>query len=369
MKMKKRILIIYASYGSGHKTVATYIYNYIKAKKDYEAYLMNIMDYSNKIGKISEKLFDLNIKYSCSFLFTCLYKTFDHKVTTIPYEKVVKSLFIENKLKSALNDIKPDLIIATHFFGATIGSLYTRKIISVITDYKSHELWEKDKISYYIVANKMIKKELITKGISKKQIYSFGIPISEEFNTIDQLQINKIKKEYQVDNGKKTILFFAGGSLGSSSVFRYLKKIIINSYDCNILFVCGKNLDLKKKCTSYIKENNIKNVNVIGFSNEVNKLLNISDFVITKPGGISITECLQLKKPLILIKGNGGQEIYNAKYVCSNKYGVYAKNEKILCEYVNIFLKNKHKKIQENIAKYNQNNSIKKIYKIINKVI
>ena len=56
----KKILIFYASYGSGHKTVANYIYNSLK-EKDYDVSVIDLLDYSNFVGKVSTFLFNLNI--------------------------------------------------------------------------------------------------------------------------------------------------------------------------------------------------------------------------------------------------------------------------------------------------------------------
>ena len=53
--MKKKILIIYASYGSGHKTVANYLYDYFLSTNKYDIRIIDILDYENIIGKISKK--------------------------------------------------------------------------------------------------------------------------------------------------------------------------------------------------------------------------------------------------------------------------------------------------------------------------
>ena len=230
---KKRVLIIYATYGSGHKTVANYIYNYFNEKGKYEVKVMDIMDYGNIIGNISKKVFEQNFKHRSSLVFTTLYKIFDRKSTTVGYKSATKALFHNKKLKEDIVSYNPDLIIASHFFGATIGGIYNKKglinskIISIITDFKSHELWIKD-INYMdalIVSNDIVKKELVlNNGIDKRKIYSFGIPISESFSLTSDKE--KIKNKYKVNNGKLTLLIYAGDSMGSSFIYEYLKKVL-----------------------------------------------------------------------------------------------------------------------------------------------
>lgn len=52
---RKKVLVTYATYGSGHKTVANYIYEYLKKYSNYEIKMIDLMDYENIIGHISKK--------------------------------------------------------------------------------------------------------------------------------------------------------------------------------------------------------------------------------------------------------------------------------------------------------------------------
>ena len=374
----KKILITYATYGSGHKTVANYIYDYLQKYSNYEIKIIDLMDYENLIGYISKKAFEQNFKYkSSSIVFSILYELFDSKTTTMPYKTITKSVFHNKKLKSEIISYNPDLLISTHFFGNIIVGMLNKKkltnskIISVITDYTSHEMWMKDEnsIDAFVVSNDIVKNELVNNNINPKKIYSYGIPISEKFQALSDIKF--VKKKYKVDNNKKTFLFFAGGSVGSSFSYKFLKKLLSTKYDINIIFVCGKNEKLKRKSEVLISKQKYQNITIIGFSNEVNNLLNISDVVITKPGGISITESLEMKKPMILIPGNGGNEIYNAKFVSKNGYGIKCRSPRKLTKIVGNMLKNKKILInmKQKLNKYNDNKSIEKIYKLSQEIL
>ena len=115
--------------------------------------------------------------------------------------------------------------------------------------------------------------------------------------------------------------------------------MLIEQYDINIIFVCGKNEKLKEKVKKLVNISDYSNIKVIGFSNEVNNLLNACDVVISKPGGLSITEALEMKKPMLLIPGNGANEIYNAKFVCKNGYGLNCRTPRKLAKTVGNILK------------------------------
>ena len=375
---KKRVLITYATYGSGHKTLANYVYEYLKKYSDYEIKIIDLMDYENIIGYISKKAFERNFKHkTSSLIFSLIYEIMDSKATTMPYKQITKSVFKNKKLKEDIIGFKPDLLISTHFFGNIIVGMLNKKkltntkIISVISDYVSHEMWLKDEksIDAFIVSNEIVKRQLIDENVNAKKIYPYGLPLSEKFKNLDD--VTDIKIKYQVNNKKKTFVFFAGGSLGSSFSYDYLKKLLSKRYDINIIFVCGKNEKLRYKVLNLIRKYDYQNVHVLGFSNEVNNLLNIADVVITKPGGLSITESLEMKRPMLLIPGNGGQEIYNAKFVCKNGYGINCKTPRKLARVVgNILYKNNLlNNMKNNLNKYHDNNSVEKIYALSEKLL
>ena len=377
MKQKK-VLITYATYGSGHKTVANYLYQYFIKHSDYEVKMIDLMDYENLIGLISKKIFEQNFKSrTSSAIFSLIYEIFDFKTTTWGYKFVTKSIFKNKKLQDEIVSFNPDLLVSTHFFGNILVGMFNKKhltnakIISIITDYKSHEMWLKDEksIDALIVSNDIVKNDLISQGINKKKIYAYGIPISEEFT--DLKEINTIKKKYHVDNGKKTFLFFAGGSIGSSFSYKFFKRLVEQEYDINIIYACGKNDKLKKKAEKLIEHHKYKNVYPIGFSREVNNLLNISDVVITKPGGLSITESLEMKRPMLLIPGNGGNEIYNARFVCKNGYGINCRTPFKLSRVVGKILRRKNilLNMKRKVNEYHDNDSIEKIFKLSKKLL
>ena len=374
---KKRVLITYATYGSGHKTVAGYIYDYLMKHSDYEVKMIDLMDYENIIGFLSKKAFETNFKaQGGQYVFTFFYELFDFKSTTLPYKFITQAIFKNKKLKDDIVSFNPDLLISSHFFGNIMMGIFNKqgltntKIISIITDYKSHEFWLKgeDSIDALVVGNDIVKNEVVQKGIDDGKVYSFGIPILENFSIIND---KKVKEKYHVNNDKLTFLFFAGGSIGSNFTYKFLRKLLEERYDINVIFVCGKNEKLKKKVEDLVKEENYENVTVLGFSKEVNKLLYISNVVITKPGGLSVTECLEMKRPMLLVPGNGGQELYNAKFICKNGYGINCPTSNKLVSVVGRILKRPGllNNMNKNLKGYANNKSVEKIYNLANKIL
>ena len=372
-----KILITYASYGSGHKSVAEYIEEYFKEHdKNFEIKVMDVMEYGSIIGKLNQKMFHLNFKFQNSISSTIGYEISDNKFVTAPYKEITK-LLLKSKIKDEILEFNPDILISTHYLGSIVMGIVNKKfgtstkIITILTDYDSHSMWLRNhkNETAFIVSNDFIKDELIKYGIPEFKVYPYGIPLSSKFKKIDKDK-SKIKLKYGINNNNLIFLFFGGGSIGSSFSYKYLKQLLKLNLDINIIFVSGKNEKLKKKCEDYIGENNIKNVTVLGFTKDISNLLNIADAVITKPGGLSVTEALEMKTPMILIPGNGGQEVHNAKFITRNKFGIRTMNPYQFAKRVEKLVKNP-KYIQDmynNLKKYEENKSIEKLFKLVKEI-
>ena len=106
---------------------------------------------------------------------------------------------------------------------------------------------------------------------------------------------------------------------GHSYTYEYFKALTKKEFNINIIFVSGKNKELKDKCEEYIFENNIKNVLILGYIKDLYNLYNISDVIITKPGTSTLIECMNFKKPTILLPGVSIDENKNLKFSKKSK--------------------------------------------------
>ena len=376
--MGKKVLIIYAPYGSGHKSIAEKIENYFIENSDLEIKVLDVAKYSNILGKASIKLFDIVTKYSFHKTFSFIYDIADNKLASLSQMKLVKKLFDNERLRKEIVGFNPDLTISTHFFGGNIISYYNKigltnsLIMTVITDYASHSYWRKDHQSQdaFIVANEIMKNVMIKKGIDGKKIYPFGLPFDRQ-----KMEMRASREEtifrYGLDKAKKTYLFFGGGAMGSMGSLDYLKALAWQNYPINIVFISGKNQKLEEKARRYVMKRKASNIKILGFTKDVYSLLNVSDLVISKPGGATLTECIDMRVPLILIPGNGGPEKYNAKYICRKKYGCKVLSAWGLARAVKKTLKNEKlvEKWRDNMQKHDKNESTKKILELALKML
>ena len=310
------------------------------------------------------------------FIWSLLYYSFDNKLSTYVSSNIQLKIFDNKKLKNEIINFNPDITIATHFWGTDLINKYNKKglinskIVTVVTDYKAHEYWLKSLtgIDAIIVSSIDERIHLLKRGFKNKQIHTTGIPISPFMKT--NLNKTVIKKKLKICNNKKTVLFFVGGGNGALLNIVYFKEILKNKYDCNLLFIAGRNKNAEKLARELVKKYNSKNVHVFGFVTNINELYHISDLVITKPGGAQVTECLLFKCPMILIKSNGGQEIENRRYLVKKGYAKSVFNKTSFNNNFKELLNNNNlrERMKKNISKIEQNKSMEKLYKIVEKL-
>ena len=374
--MKKRILIPYASYGNGHKSIALQIKKYFEANGDYECLTIDLFDYSLPVlGKVAKKTGN-KLMTKLPELWSLIYFSSNNKLSSYATKNNSLKIFNNKKLKKDILDFNPDIAISTHFLGNNLISKYNKKkitnckLITVITDYKTHDscISNRNNVDAIIVSNLEERIRLIKKGIKNNKIFATGIPILPEMKK--NLDKGKLKKKYKIDNGKKTILFFVGGGNGATHNLIYFKELLKNKYDCNIIFVAGKSKTAYKKAKNYVNTYNSSNILVYGYVTKVNELYEISDIVITKPGGAQITECLLFELPMLLIKGNGGQEIENKNFLVKRGFAKVARNKNSFNKNIKLLLENDklRKTMKKNIKKIKQKKSMEKLFKLVEKM-
>ena len=169
-----------------------------------------------------------------------------------------------------------------------------------------------------------MKNYLISKNIPESKIFVTGIPISSRFlKTYDK---KEILNEFNLEENKKTILFFAGGEfgLGKNRTLQIFEDLVKNFDDIQVIAIAGKNEKMKLNFENIVKEfNKEKNVKVLEYTNKVPELMSISDLVVSKPGGLTTSESLASNLPMIIINPIPGQEEENAEFLEETGTGVW----------------------------------------------
>lgn len=214
--------------------------------------------------------------------------------------------------------LKPDVIVCTYPTVAGILAQLRLKgkihipLVTVITDYTVHSQWIHLGVDLYIVGSMKINDGLVERGIAPHRIQVTGIPINPRFeNKTDR---KKILAELGLDTKRMTFLIM-GGAYGVLERAKWMCKLItMSQVSLQVIIVCGKDNGLFKSLDSVVEKAQNPIVR-FEFVNNVNELMTAADVIITKAGGLTVTEALTKHLPMIIYKPIPGQEESNAAFI------------------------------------------------------
>ena len=367
-----KTLIFYATAGIGHKKVAIAIKEAFDERGQKGVLLEDVLDYTNQFFKTSYCAIYIFLVRHIPALWGFFYYTLDNPCVyaLIKPLRRLTNYINSKRLVGFLLAKKPETAIVTHFFPLEVianlkkkGMLSTR-LISVITDYKSHTFWISKYVDLYIAGSLYTKNDLIKRGIPAGQIKAYGIPCTKSFSEKHNRDILCEKLGLELD--KKTI-FILGGGFGVGpikSIVSYLDEL---EEDFQGIVVCGYNKKLYNviEKTARTARHNFK---VYGFVNNVDELMAVSDVLVSKPGGITVTEALSLNLPMIIVDPIPGQEVRNYKFLEKHDAALKINSPKEIINVMKGLLNSKRlNTLRDNIKKIRLADSAERIVDEVNK--
>jgi processive 1,2-diacylglycerol beta-glucosyltransferase len=319
-----KILILSAATGGGHLRASHAIESYIMENSSGNE--VAVVDALKSINSVLDK----TVCDGYHFLATKTPKMFGQLYRATNEESLLSNLVtrfssvFSYKLIALIREQNPDVIISTHPFATEMVShLKSRKIVTVpliclMTDYGPHRAWIADHVDAYVVSTADMIPEMQAMGVEKERIYPFGIPVGDVFfSTVDK---PALLERFKMDSGIPTILIMAG-SFGVTNIMNIYKEIIKLPTDFQIIVITGRNQKLYEAFTPVI-EHSPKKTKLVFFTNEVENYMHASDLIITKPGGLTVSEALACNIPLAVFDAIPGQEEDNANFLLTHNMAV-----------------------------------------------
>jgi processive 1,2-diacylglycerol beta-glucosyltransferase len=318
MYSQKKVLLMYITSNSGHYRAALAIENALKTLAP-GITTMNINGFA----------------YTNPFLEKLINRTYMSVIRNKPevweylYDnpKVLKSVqglrnaihrSNSKKLKVLIQDeFKPDVVVCTQAFPCGMVADYKKylglklPLFGVLTDHAPHSYWIFDNVDYYIVPSEASRSHFIKNGVDDAKIRPFGIPIDMKFNALHGKE--DVCKKLSLDSRKKTLLIM-GGSQGLGPVEKMLDSLERVALDFQIIAVCGTNKRLYKALSKRAKRCR-KKILILGMTENIEELMEASDVIVTKPGGLTTSEALAKNLPMIIIHPIPGQELKNTDFL------------------------------------------------------
>jgi len=326
--MAKKVLIVSVRAGAGHLMAAAALEaGFSDLKLALAIKNIDLLDYSTDLIKFLYGKMYLDVVKLIPELYAYNYKHYE------PSKKFIKPRFLIDRFSFSaffelIEDFGPDLILCTHFIPAALVENYRRKknkafkIAVTLTDYEFHPLWVAPNVDRYFTANEEVKSSLVYYGVEPEKIVASGIPVNPRFS--EPKDRGGLRKKHGMREGAPIILISAG-SFGITPLAEVIDDLGRIHDEFQLMVVCGKNVDLEKELQEKQKSQP-RLRRVFGFVDFMDELMAISDLLITKPGGITVSESLVTGLPMIFIEPIPGQEEANADYVVEQGAGLKARN-------------------------------------------
>lgn len=307
----KKILILTASTGAGHNQVAQTLEDELTARGHEVKRVDFIREQSKILEMVVEDGYDV-LANKFPETYGRLYNISNREWIHGRFAKVVVAAEYRRAKQLVLN-YQPDLIIGTHTFAVSVFNRlkvkghYKGPFVSVVTDFEAHYAYVSKEVDLYITGSEFTNESLTDKGIDPLRIQNLGIPVHPKFYSPVHLQKD--------DSAPFTVLLM-GGSMGLEPMKKAFVNLLSLDRDIKLYVVCGKNETLKTELESIAGSADTRlDISIIGYSDKIHELMDLSDVIITKPGGLTVSESLVKKLPMIVPYFIPGQEAENLDFL------------------------------------------------------
>lgn len=314
-----RILILSVSAGAGHVRAAEALRVQAELEGTAHALHLDVMDF---VGATFRKLYtDFYIKLvnKAPALWGYLYQLTHEAEADGSMQRLRRGIERLNtrSLLRAISAFRPDAIVCTHFLPAELLSLAQLKggpacpIWVQVTDFDLHRMWVQEGVAGYFAPNDEVAYRMRAQGIAPERIHITGIPIMPAFAAAPKR--GECAAELGLDPSRKTLLLMGGGA-GLGSLDLIGERLLELDEDVQLIVMAGRNAEMLAALQTLAARHPAR-LRPQGFTDRVERLMACSDLVVTKPGGLSTSECLAMGLPMILNAPIPGQEERNADYL------------------------------------------------------
>ncbi len=212
-----------------------------------------------------------------------------------------------------------DLIVATQYNAMEVAADWKRstgsgiKLAAVITDYDVYPLWAREEVDLFILPHSDLAPMLEEKGIPGEKIAATGIPISPTFERQHDPMAARVA--LALDDRRPMVLLLGGG-VGAGPLKKAAQQAL-RAEGTDVVVVCGLNERLRRSLIPLAQAHPAR-LRVLGYRRDIPSLMAASSVIVTKGGGLSLSESLYMGRRVIVIPSLPGQERANIDYMAEH---------------------------------------------------
>jgi processive 1,2-diacylglycerol beta-glucosyltransferase len=262
-----------------------------------------------------------------------------------------------SRVFASLAAFDPDVIVAAEVAAGEIASIARRRgltfapIVSVITDHHGEPTWVSPFVDRYAVADEAVAAQLEAWGVPPDRIDVCGIPTAATFQTTTDR--TAVRRRYTVPANRPLVLVMGGG-MGPTRMDEIVRDLCAAGEPMHIVAVAGRDHRMRRRLDAIPESacgrdrarqpspsygwsavalaeaetregaargggapralRNVVTVRVLGWTDDVSALMKTATVVVTKPGGVTTAEAAVCGRPVVFLKGIPGPEEHNAAW-------------------------------------------------------
>lgn len=329
MSRKKRILILTADAGFGHRSAANAVSAALVMKygDKVQVDIINPLEDKHTPALLRDSQADYDkLVRKAPELYRLGYDASDTTVTSLILESAVTVMLFE-VMRETLRKYRPHVIFSTYpLYQAPLAAVFSVfktyvPVLAVVTDLVSvHRIWFNSNVDRLLVPTHLVEELAIEAGVAANKIKITGIPVHPRIAE-DQRPAREIRKElgWQME----TLTILAVGSKRVDGLMEMLQVINHFGAPLQLVVVCGKDDEMYRELhqvTWHIP------VHLYEYTNDMPTFMHAADLIVCKAGGLIVTESLACGLPMLLVDVIPGQEMGNMEYVVENGAGQLVEN-------------------------------------------
>jgi processive 1,2-diacylglycerol beta-glucosyltransferase len=319
--VKRRILILTASFGEGHNSAARGIRDGLTrvAPEGTEVELRDL--FAEAYGPVNELVRKsyLALVNFAPVAWGTVYRWLDRKKDFDT--EFARFSRLESHLAALLKRFQPDVMVCT--FPAypnvlqriqNLSAECSRpcKSVVVITDSITiNASWYRCAADYFLAANEQSACVLQAAGVVAEKIKVFGFPVSPKF--ADAARSNRVLPPGSSD--RRVLYMIHAATRGASELARRLADLGVN-----LTVTVGRADQLMPEIKAAVGDK----AKVVGWTDELPRMLHENHLLIGKAGGATVQETIAAGCPMIINYVVAGQEEGNARLIVETNSGVIA---------------------------------------------
>lgn len=230
------------------------------------------------------------------------------------------------KVFSTIKTFEPDVIVAAEVAACEMAAIARRSgitrapILSVITDYESEPIWVQPEVDAFAVPDDSVRAELIVWGVPANRISLCGIPVAPVFDVLHD--VKAVRLHYGIGDNDPLVLLMGGG-MGPTRIDQVAEQLGESNTPMHIVAIAGKDKRALRRLQR-VKVNPPVSLRVLGWTDEVAGLMQAARLLVTKPGGLTISEAALCSLPVIFFDPIPGAEFVNARRMVESGAAVIA---------------------------------------------